>query len=201
VSAQLLSTSIPACQRIERAGAETSALYRTTSTTRGDSKADTNKMASDEDYMSFLDKANLDPSAGTAKISSKKTELKATDVGVKVPAVLTKAVEDKYYTSDADEPFMPVCLKTKGKTLPDEVTFAKLVAYPSPNEAEVQIMDIGEWDPQGQYKELVDAVRDVSKGSDVRVYRIAREGSRAEYWLIGLEGGKLVGVKALAVES
>jgi len=158
-------------------------------------------MASDEDYMSFLDKVNQDPSAGTAKTSSKKAELKATDVGVKVPAVLTKAVEEKYYTSDADEPFVPVCLKTQGKTLPDEVTFAKLVAHPSPKEAEVQIMDIGEWDPQGQYKELVDAVRAASKGSDVRVYRIAGEGSRAEYWLVGLEGGKLVGVKALAVES
>jgi len=65
----------------------------------------------------------------------------------------------------------------------------------------VQILDIGEWDPQGQYKEVVDATREASKGSDVRVYRIDREGSRVEYWVVGVEGGKLVGVKALAVES
>jgi len=203
VSAQLLPTSIPLRQRIERIGTEKSALYSTSSKTNPDTniKSTGGKMASDEDYMAFLDKANQDPSAGTAKSSSKKAEFKATDAGAKVPAVLSKAVEDKYYISDADEPFEPVYLKTTGKTLPNEVTFAKLVSHPSPKEAEVQIMDIGEWDPQGQYKELVDAVREASKGSDVRVYRITREGSRAEYWLVGLEGGKLVGVKALAVES
>lgn len=62
-------------------------------------------------------------------------------------------------------------------------------------------MDIGEWDTQGQYKELVDAVREASKGSDVRVYRISKGGSRIEYWVVGLEDGKIVGVKALAIES
>ena len=79
--------------------------------------------------------------------------------------------------------------------------FAKLVQHPHPAEAEVGIMGIGEWDSQGQYKDVVDAVREAGKGSDVRVYRIEMEGARVEYWLVGLEGGKLVGVKALAVES
>jgi hypothetical protein len=65
----------------------------------------------------------------------------------------------------------------------------------------VEIMDIGKWDPQGQYKELVDATRKATKGSDVMVYRIERGGSRVEYWLVGVEGGKLLGVKALAIES
>jgi hypothetical protein len=62
-------------------------------------------------------------------------------------------------------------------------------------------MDIGEWDTQGQYKEIVDATRDATKGGDVRVYRISKEGSRAEYWVVGVESGKLIGAKALAVES
>lgn len=79
--------------------------------------------------------------------------------------------------------------------------FAKLVNHPEPTEAGVQIMDIGEWDTQGQYKELVDAVREAGKGSDVRVYRIERDVSRVEYWVVTHEGGKLVGVKALAIES
>lgn len=81
------------------------------------------------------------------------------------------------------------------------VTFAKLVNHPSPDEADVSILDIGEWDTQGQYKDVVDATREATKGSDVRVYRIAKDGSRVEYWVVGLEGGKLVGVKALAIES
>jgi len=62
-------------------------------------------------------------------------------------------------------------------------------------------MDIGEWDTQGQYKDIVDATREATKGSDIRVYRIVRDGSRVEYWVVGLEGGRLVGVKALAIES
>ncbi|PMD65966.1 uncharacterized protein K444DRAFT_580577 [Hyaloscypha bicolor E] len=159
-------------------------------------------MASDEDYMAFLDKANRDPNEGTAKTQGKgKVELKALDQGVTIPAALKKATSDAFYVSDADEPFVPVCLKFEGKKLPDEATFAKLVNHPSPDDAEVQIMDIGEWDTQGQYKEIVDATRDATKGSDVRVYRIGREGSRAEYWVVGIGSGKLIGAKALAVES
>ena len=79
--------------------------------------------------------------------------------------------------------------------------FAKVVGHPSPKDADVSILDIGEWDPQGQYQEVVDAVREATKGSDVRVYRIAKEGARAEYWVVGLVDGKLLGVRALAVES
>jgi hypothetical protein len=81
------------------------------------------------------------------------------------------------------------------------VAFAKLVSHPSPKEAEVEIMDVAEWDTQGQYKGLVDAVREASKGSDVRVYKISKGGSRVEYWVVGVEGGNLVGAKVLAIES
>ncbi|RDL39094.1 uncharacterized protein BP5553_03434 [Venustampulla echinocandica] len=168
------------------------------------SKGDnTGKMASDEDYAAFLDKANQDPNEGVTKQSrsSGKIELKAVDEGVKVPSCLSKATEDVFYVSDADEPFVPVALKYGGKALPDEVTFAKLVSHPSPKEADVEILDVGNWDKQGQYKEVVEATREASKGSDVRVYRISRGGSRIEYWIVGLEAGILVGAKALAIES
>lgn len=79
--------------------------------------------------------------------------------------------------------------------------FAKLVSHPSPEEASVEIMDVADWDTQGQYKKLVHAVREASNGSDVRIYRISKSGSRVEYWVVGVENGKLVGVKALAIES
>ncbi|KAH6656315.1 hypothetical protein BKA67DRAFT_654659 [Truncatella angustata] len=165
-------------------------------------------MASDEDYMSFLDKANQDPSAGHAKsASSGKQEFKALDSGVQVPAVLKSAVKDAFYTSDADEPFTPVCLKwdEDGKGLPDEEEFANLISHPNPSSAEVEIQDPADWDSQGQYAELLDAVRQAGKGNDVRVYRIAKDSTRVEYWVVTTEGkgkdAKLVGVKALAVES
>lgn len=77
------------------------------------------RMASDEDYMAFLDKANRDPNEGVAKTQGK-VELKAVDSGVRVPAALKKATSDAFYVSDADEPFVPVCLKFEGKKLPDE---------------------------------------------------------------------------------
>lgn len=82
------------------------------------------KMASDEDYASFLDKANEDPNKGAAKTqSSGKIQLKAVDQGVTVPAGLKKATKDAFYVSDADEPFEPVVLKHSGKSLPDEGVF------------------------------------------------------------------------------
>ena len=85
-------------------------------------------MASDDDYMAFLNKANKDPNEGTAKTQGKeKIELKAVDQGVKVPAGLKKATSDAFYVSDADEPFVPVVLKYEGKKLPDEGQFSPLM--------------------------------------------------------------------------
>ncbi|RFU29767.1 hypothetical protein B7463_g6584, partial [Scytalidium lignicola] len=161
-------------------------------------------MASDEDYAAFLDKANRDPNEGIVKTASNgKVEFTAVSSGVKVPEVLSRATKDAFYISDADEEFVPVCLTIKSgqKGLPDEVTFASLINHPNPEEAEVSIMDVAEWDPQGQYKDVVDATREAAKGSDVRVYRIAREGARVEYWVVGIEGKELVGAKVLAIES
>jgi len=81
-------------------------------------------MASDEDYMAFLDKANRDPSEGYAKTASTdKAEFKTTDEGVQVPAALKKAVQGAVYVTDADEEFVPVALKFNGDKLPDEGAF------------------------------------------------------------------------------
>lgn len=66
-------------------------------------------------------------------------------------------------------------------------------------------MDPADWDGQGQYQQVTDAVRKAGRGNDVKVYRVARDGVRAEYWVVTTEGkgkeAKLVGLKALAVES
>ncbi|KAH6712897.1 hypothetical protein BKA61DRAFT_608054 [Leptodontidium sp. MPI-SDFR-AT-0119] len=193
-------------------GTATSASATTRVEVEGDKDKDTGvgtgegagTMATDEDYMSFLDKANQDPNEGVARAQgSGKVEFKTTDEGVKVPGVIEKVLGkgDAFYVSDADEPFVGVALKLSGKGLPDEAAFAKLINHPKPKEADVQIMDVGEWDTQGQYKDVVEATREAVKGSDVRVYRVVKDGSRVEYWVVGVEGGELVGVKALAVES
>lgn len=62
-------------------------------------------------------------------------------------------------------------------------------------------MDPAEWDARGRYAQVVEAVRQASKGNDVRVYRVARDSTRAEYWVVSRAGGSIVGMKALAIES
>jgi hypothetical protein len=83
-------------------------------------------MASDEDYMAFLNKANEDPSKGLARGSTapqaSAKAFRATQEGVEVPAPLVKVCENRDYISDADMPFEPVALgwDEGGNGLPDE---------------------------------------------------------------------------------
>ncbi|KAF3070717.1 hypothetical protein GL218_00578 [Daldinia childiae] len=165
-------------------------------------------MASDEDYMAFLNKANKNPSEGYTKAqSANKQDFKATDEGAQIPAVIQEATNDSFYVSDADEPFVPVYLAwdESGKGLPDEEEFASLIHHPDPSNAQIEIQDPADWDTQGQYKSILDAVRKAGKGNDVRVYRVSKGGVKIEYWVVTTEGNgpsaKLVGVKALAIES
>ncbi len=86
------------------------------------------KMASDEDYMAFLDRANQDPSMGYSAMGQKtggKVQLKTVDAGTTVPDELRMAAEREewIYVSDADEPFVAVSLKLKEEKLPDEGLF------------------------------------------------------------------------------
>jgi hypothetical protein len=83
-------------------------------------------MASDGDYMSFLDKANQDTgnSSNQATTQSKKA-FKTTDSGSQPPKEIKDACKDAFYVSDADEPFEPVSLKYDGEDLPDESMFPK----------------------------------------------------------------------------
>lgn len=78
-------------------------------------------MASDEDYMSFLNKANQDTSGGSNQATTQsKGQFKTTDSGSQPPAGIKSACKDAFYVSDADEPFEPVSLKYSGDDLPDE---------------------------------------------------------------------------------
>ncbi|KAJ4153127.1 hypothetical protein LMH87_009631 [Akanthomyces muscarius] len=163
-------------------------------------------MASDQDYMAFLDKANNDADeahANAAKTQSgARAQLKALDAGQTAPKSIVDVCKEAVYTSDADEPFEQVSLKYKGANgLPDEEEFAKLINHWDVAKAEISIMDPLDWDSNGQYTNVIEAVRDASKGSDVRVYRVVRDKTRVEYWVVTREGERIVGAKALAVES
>ena len=84
--------------------------------------------------MAFLNKANEDPSKGTAKAqgssaaAGEKKPFRTTQQGVEVPAVLQRVCggdERAFYVSDADEPFEAVALgwDEGGRGLPDEGSF------------------------------------------------------------------------------
>lgn len=81
-------------------------------------------MASDADYMAFLDKANQDVSgAGQATARGGQAQFKAVDAGTRAPEVIEAACKDTFYVSDADEPFVSVSLRWSGEDgLPDEGT-------------------------------------------------------------------------------
>ncbi|KAK0634608.1 hypothetical protein B0T17DRAFT_481270 [Bombardia bombarda] len=169
--------------------------------------------SADDDYMNFLNKANQDPSEGYAKpqqqTKQQTKEFKAADADVEIPRPLVEVTrgDGAFYISDADEPFEPVALRwdEDGKELPDEEEFATLIHHWDPKQAEVEISDPIDWNSSGQYTKIIDAVREAGQGNDVRVYRVAKGGVKAEYWVVTTEGkgkgAKLVGVRALAVES
>ena len=71
---------------------------------------------SDDTYSSFLDQANQDTGASKASTKPKSVATKAVDTDV--PVTLQEV--DQYYTSESDEPFVPVSLKWSGKNMPSE---------------------------------------------------------------------------------
>ncbi|KAL1838558.1 hypothetical protein VTJ49DRAFT_2518 [Mycothermus thermophilus] len=85
------------------------------------------------------------------------------------------------------------------------VEFAQLIEHWDPEHAEIEILDPVDWDAGGRYNAIVDAVREAGEGNDVRVYKVVRDHARVEYFVVTTEGkgkgAKLVGVKALSVES
>lgn len=91
-------------------------------------------MASDDDYMAFLNKANKDPGAGgqASTQSSAPAKFKATDSGSNVPKAIKDVCKKEVYVSDADEPFEEVSLKWDGEGgLPDEGTSTMVIACSS----------------------------------------------------------------------
>lgn len=79
--------------------------------------------------------------------------------------------------------------------------FAKLISHWDAKNADISIMDPADWDVQGQYKDVIEAVRQASRGNDVRVYKVVRDATRVEYWVVTRAEERIVGAKALAVES
>ena len=63
-------------------------------------------------------------------------------------------------------------------------------------------MTTKEFDPQGEYKEVMAAVEQSGDGK-TRIYRLEHDRTRLEYYIVSFDrkGGRVVGLKAKAVES
>ena len=69
------------------------------------------------------------------------------------------------------------------------------------HEGTVEELSTKDFDPKGQYKGVMDAVKEEAGGAEVKVFRVETGKARAEYWVVGLHEGKVMGVRASAVES
>lgn len=70
------------------------------------------------------------------------------------------------------------------------------------HKADVSTLSANEFDPRGNYKEVMDAVKQAG-GGEVRIFRVHHGKTRAEYYIVSVDatGSKIVGLKAKAVES
>jgi hypothetical protein len=93
------------------------------------SPAKPSTMSSDDQYSSFLDQANQDTGASTAKSQSKSKSPSFKTTDTEIPHSLQSV--DEYYISDTDEPFEPVSLSFEGDELTESV-------YPTPPPAALQ---------------------------------------------------------------
>jgi hypothetical protein len=149
-------------------------------------------MSSDADYAAFLDKANQDTGSAETTSASQKKSYGTKSVNTAVPKVLEQVEE--YYISDSDEPFEPVALEFEGGNVSAD-DLKKLVGSDSVEEVKGTGFE-------SQYKKVIDAVKQAGNGS-VKVFRVELEGTRAEYYVVAVDDkeGRIVGLKALAVES
>jgi hypothetical protein len=175
-------------------------------------------MASDDAYTAFLNKANAAPLTDKATSSGSASGiLKAVNTDVPKPLEEFQG----YYSTESDEPFEPVSLKWEGDAAPsagesrraqvscdssdsfDSATdeFSALIGVSSDK---VESISRGEFDALDQYKKVIDAVKKEVE-SQLAFFRVKVDsvGTKKEYFVIGadMSGGRVVGLKALAVQT
>jgi hypothetical protein len=60
-----------------------------------------------------------------------------------------------------------------------------------------------DFDPRGQYKTVIDAVKQEVGDGDLGYFQVDLDKTRSEYFVVGVDvkHGRIVGLKALSVES
>ena len=60
-----------------------------------------------------------------------------------------------------------------------------------------------DFDPRGQYDQVVQNVKAVVRGGNVKIFRVEGSGARVEYWVVGESRDRMAvfGLRTVAVES
>lgn len=180
----------------------------------------TDTSASDEAYTSFLLNSSRDYSSpappGGSKTATTTTNKSIISPPSNPPAGISALHSSKFYTSDIDSPFEAIEIPLpEASTASKSGVYREVMAQALGVEVEaVRKMSIAEWDPRGEYRDVVDAVQewiavgDTTKEAEVAVFAVEGQGARVEYFVVGLvrgekdgEGDRLVGMKVLSVES
>lgn len=177
------------------------------------------KMADDASYNTFLTRANQDPSSGhsaeghsTSQARSQFDPSSKSSSQGAVPASLRDL--NVTYTSDTDSEFEPVFLSYASDDLPDVEQFTKVLGVKGENAANIAELSISDFDPRGQYKDVIEKVKSAGveergkRGAGAgepaaKVFKVQLDGSgtRIEYYIVSVGERSLVGVVAKAVES
>ena len=164
-------------------------------------------MASDEDYTSFLEKANQPTGAATASttssaISKLPNQADLPSQSSSIPPALKSL--DVAFTSESDEPFEPFAVPYPISSLPDAAEFAKVIKHEK-GKAGVEELSVKDFDPNGEYAGVLEKVaKAAGNKGEVRCFRVdAGRSTKVLYYVVALdtEGGRLVGVRAMSVES
>jgi len=145
-------------------------------------------MSGDASY-SFLDKANQD--TGVSPLNFDPQSAQAPNPksysSTNVPSVLKNF--EATYTSDTDSPFEPVSFDYDETSVPSAQEFEKLVAKASKDNgpARAEELSVEEFDPRGEYGDVLKRVERVAEGGQVKAYRVGKGKTWAEYFVVGLE--------------
>ena len=172
-------------------------------------------MADDASYNTFLAKANADPSATTSSQSTKtqstsqaKSKFDPSSLpNDSLPTSLQSIAcnPSHTYTSDTDSEWEPTFFSYSGSGPPSISDFKKCLAHDSHKQGSIEELSVQDFDPQGQHKAVVDAVRQAGQGGsgEAKVFRVEIGSTRVAYYVLTVaeDGRKLVGVVTNAVES
>ena len=142
--------------------------------------------------------------AESESTSQRRSDLDPTSSSLEgLPASL-QSLPDVTYISDTDSPFEPVVFTYAGTVLPSVQEFKKVLshAYHGKGDGKVEELSVDDFDPRGQYNQIIQRVEEAGKGNKgVKVFSVQASSTRVEYYILTVGERNLIGVVTKAVES